>query len=206
MPTEDTATTLPSQDPRDVAPGTLSPAYYAVKARLDSGEAWGKTPLPQKLKLIVETCPAEQWYESPWKDTLRECWDDATQRGRIKAHFKNIGGNAWDLEKAMDDSAPSSAAALDQRRPVVTNMDTVTAEPMAWLWWPYLALGKLALLDGDPGVGKSLLTTQLAASLSRGSPPVGHRRHSCSPRKTAWPIPSGHGWTQQTRIAAESRS
>src|SRR2546423_15033846 len=39
---------------------------------------------------------------------------------------------------------------------------------VAWLWRPYVARGKLTLLDGDPGCGKSLLTTDLAARLSRG--------------------------------------
>jgi hypothetical protein len=55
-----------------------------------------------------------------------------------------------------------------QGTPIVVSMDTVTATPVVWLWWPYIALGKLAMLDGDPGLGKSLLMTQLAASLSRG--------------------------------------
>jgi AAA domain len=54
--------------------------------------------------------------------------------------------------------------------PVVVSMDTVKATPVTWLWWPYIALGKLTMLDGDPGIGKSLLMTQLAANLSRGNP------------------------------------
>src|SRR5262249_43142406 len=54
--------------------------------------------------------------------------------------------------------------------PVVVSMDTVQATPVTWLWWPYIALGKLTMLDGDPGIGKSLLMTQLAANLSRGNP------------------------------------
>ena len=39
-----------------------------------------------------------------------------------------------------------------------------------WLWPGYLARGKLAVLDGDPDVGKSMLTIDLAARLSRGGP------------------------------------
>jgi hypothetical protein len=39
---------------------------------------------------------------------------------------------------------------------------------LKWLWEPYIPRGKLVLLDGDPGVGKSLLTLDLAARLSRG--------------------------------------
>jgi hypothetical protein len=57
-------------------------------------------------------------------------------------------------------------------------MSSLTAEPLSdvrpesvrWLWEPYLPRGKLALLDGDPGVGKSLITLDLAARLSRGGP------------------------------------
>jgi hypothetical protein len=43
-------------------------------------------------------------------------------------------------------------------------------EPAGWLWEPYLARGTLAVLDGDPGVGKSFLALDLAARLSRGGP------------------------------------
>jgi hypothetical protein len=44
------------------------------------------------------------------------------------------------------------------------------ARELRWLWHPYLARGTLAVLDGDPGVGKSLVTVDIAARLSRGSP------------------------------------
>ena len=49
-------------------------------------------------------------------------------------------------------------------------LSQVPREPIRWLWPGYLARGKLALLDGDPGVGKSLLTLDIAARLSRGGP------------------------------------
>ncbi|HET6575805.1 MAG TPA: AAA family ATPase, partial [Fimbriiglobus sp.] len=39
-----------------------------------------------------------------------------------------------------------------------------------WLWPRYLARGKLAILDGDPEMGKSLVTLDLIARLSRGGP------------------------------------
>lgn len=42
------------------------------------------------------------------------------------------------------------------------------AEPLRWLWSGRLALGKLALLEGDPGLGKSLVSLDLCARLSRG--------------------------------------
>jgi len=44
----------------------------------------------------------------------------------------------------------------------------VQAEPLRWLWSGRLALGKVSLLEGDPGLGKSLLSLDLCARLSRG--------------------------------------
>src|SRR5438045_8710546 len=42
--------------------------------------------------------------------------------------------------------------------------------PVEWLWPGYLACGNLALLDGDPGLGKSLVTLDLTARLTSGRP------------------------------------
>src|SRR4051794_10979761 len=39
-----------------------------------------------------------------------------------------------------------------------------------WLWPGRLALGKLALLEGDPGLGKSFVALDLCARLSAGRP------------------------------------
>jgi hypothetical protein len=44
----------------------------------------------------------------------------------------------------------------------------VEPEEVSWLWPSWLALGKLALVDGDPGLGKSAMTLDLAARVSAG--------------------------------------
>src|SRR5262249_52916743 len=46
----------------------------------------------------------------------------------------------------------------------------VVSQPVTWLWPGRLALGKLSLLDGDPELGKSLVTLDLCARLSTGRP------------------------------------
>ncbi len=46
----------------------------------------------------------------------------------------------------------------------------ITPVPVSWLWEPYLPRGKLVVLDGDPGTGKSFVTTDLAARVSAGLP------------------------------------
>ena len=46
----------------------------------------------------------------------------------------------------------------------------IQSEPMKWLWEGRIALGKLTMIAGDPGLGKSLLTATLAANVSKGYP------------------------------------
>jgi hypothetical protein len=57
-----------------------------------------------------------------------------------------------------------------EQAPHALPVSRITAQPIAWLWPGRLALGKLAMLDGDPGLGKSLITLDLCARLSRGLP------------------------------------
>lgn len=57
----------------------------------------------------------------------------------------------------------------------------VTPSPIEWLWPLRIPLGKVTLIAGDPGLGKSLLTLDLAAHVSRGTPwPVDDAPCPCS--------------------------
>ncbi len=47
-------------------------------------------------------------------------------------------------------------------------LSTVQPQRVDWLWPGRIPLGKLTILDGDPGLGKSVLTLELAARVSRG--------------------------------------
>jgi RecA-family ATPase len=49
-----------------------------------------------------------------------------------------------------------------------TLLSEVEPEQVEWLWPGRLPLGKLAVLDGDPGLGKSVVTLDVAARLSVG--------------------------------------
>ena len=44
----------------------------------------------------------------------------------------------------------------------------LTSRDVPWLWPSWLAAGKLSILDGDPGLGKSLLALDLCARLTTG--------------------------------------
>lgn len=47
-------------------------------------------------------------------------------------------------------------------------LSEIPAQPVQWLWEGRIPLGKVTLLDGEPGSGKSLMALDLAARVSRG--------------------------------------
>lgn len=50
------------------------------------------------------------------------------------------------------------------------NMQDVEAQEIQWLWKPYLPFGKITILQGDPGDGKTTLILAIAAAVTRGIP------------------------------------
>jgi putative DNA primase/helicase len=52
---------------------------------------------------------------------------------------------------------------------VMRPFSEIKPETLKWLWPGRIPLGKLTLLVGDPGLGKSLLTIDVAARVSRGN-------------------------------------
>src|SRR5262252_10030895 len=54
-------------------------------------------------------------------------------------------------------------------RPLITCLADVSAEAVTWLWPGRIPKGKLTLIVGDPGVGKSTVTADIAARTSRGT-------------------------------------
>ncbi len=50
------------------------------------------------------------------------------------------------------------------------HMEDVLSKEVEWLWYPYIPYGKITIIEGDPGEGKTTLVLKLAAALSRGLP------------------------------------
>jgi hypothetical protein len=53
---------------------------------------------------------------------------------------------------------------------VFTSLADIQPETVKWLWEGRIPLGKVTLLESEPGIGKSTLTLELAARISRGAP------------------------------------
>ena len=52
----------------------------------------------------------------------------------------------------------------------ITKASEVQVKSVEWLWYPYIPYGKVTVLQGDAGDGKSTLILKLAAMLTRGEP------------------------------------
>lgn len=46
----------------------------------------------------------------------------------------------------------------------------IEPKEVKWLWYPYIPYGKLSVIQGDPGEGKSTLVISLVARLTNGQP------------------------------------
>ena len=50
------------------------------------------------------------------------------------------------------------------------SMSEINAEEVQWLWYPYIPLGKLTIIQGNPGEGKTSFILAVIAALTRGDP------------------------------------
>lgn len=50
----------------------------------------------------------------------------------------------------------------------IVPLSTVEREEITWLWYPYIPLKKLTMVEGDPSSGKTYLIMAIAAAITRG--------------------------------------
>ena len=46
--------------------------------------------------------------------------------------------------------------------------NSIEAKEISWLWYPYIPYGKITIVQGDPGEGKTTLMLEIAAILTKG--------------------------------------
>ncbi|HZV49933.1 MAG TPA: AAA family ATPase [Candidatus Dormibacteraeota bacterium] len=73
-----------------------------------------------------------------------------------------------ELLRQLEEARTSPLEPEAQGPPPWVLLSQVEPEVVSWLWRRRLPLGKLTVLDGDPGLGKSCLTMDLAARVTRG--------------------------------------
>ena len=98
---------------------------------------------------------------SDWLDHLPEA-DDRTP--------EQLAGELIDAAERAREWMEGTATKTDPPPRVLRHrtIATIEARPVSWLWDGYIARRAINLVDGDPGLGKSWVTLDLAARVSRG--------------------------------------
>ncbi|MGD0290697.1 MAG: AAA family ATPase [Candidatus Binataceae bacterium] len=93
-------------------------------------------------------------------------WADV--RERFEPGYRDRGASAL-VRNGKQMPAATASTSQTAEIGVTTRLSDVEPEEVEWLWRDRLALGKLNLLVGDPGNGKSFVTLDTAARVSTGA-------------------------------------
>jgi len=74
-----------------------------------------------------------------------------------------------DLDRLLDEAGAPPDPDAPPEGIHTRRLADIDPEPIRWLWPGRLPLGKLCMVVGDPGLGKSMATLAIAATVSRGS-------------------------------------
>lgn len=107
-----------------------------------------------------------------WKPLIRK----AAARRRLDSETLAIGQMFNDptiptatIKQRLLDAASQLDEGLDPTpHAVIRSIADVASIPLEWLWPGRIPLGKICQVAGDPGLGKSFLTVDIAARVSRG--------------------------------------
>ena len=58
------------------------------------------------------------------------------------------------------------------------NMRDIEVEAISWLWYPFIPYGKVTIIQGDPGEGKTTLVLQIIARLTKGESIIDEKEQS----------------------------
>src|SRR5258708_3452030 len=102
---------------------------------------------------------------------------DGTKERKIQEIFKRTY-ETWRQARDTPPDDPEIRSGLENPEapvrliiePPGVKLSEVKTQQIDWLWQRRIPLGKITILDGDPGMGKSLLAINIAACISTGRP------------------------------------
>ncbi|PWJ14169.1 AAA family ATPase [Ruminococcus flavefaciens] len=70
----------------------------------------------------------------------------------------------------------------------IYNMAKIQETETEWLWYPYIPYGKVTIIQGDPGEGKTTLALNIAAALTKGENVTGGKTDPITGQEL-YPVP-----------------
>ena len=103
---------------------------------------------------------------------IRDKWDEkhgSFTYGQITIN-KAIANTSDEYDSNYNKSinTPENSSQKDQLDFNLICMNDVEQHDVKWLWKPYIPLGKITILQGDPGLGKTFLALKIATIVSTG--------------------------------------
>ena len=112
---------------------------------------------------------------SVWNKYRGQRREDEMFEAEMDKALQQIG---WQGDEPQQDEGPELAGYGAQDAVTIIPMSEVEPEDVKFLWHPYIPIGKVTLLEGDPGLGKSWLTFALAIAVARGRGLPGQEGHT----------------------------
>jgi putative DNA primase/helicase len=124
----------------------------------DDGRAWG---VAVAASIVAVGCPVKVIALAglPQKGDVSD-WLEDHDVAELRALATEAPAWSSPAPKPSGDATLSAGA---------VRLSEVQPEAVEWLWHGRIARGKLTLIDGDPGLGKSLLTLDMSARLTTGA-------------------------------------
>lgn len=148
----------------NISPFTIKRTFSEAKEGMRSEVLW-----KLENELIERGLSKEEVFivikDSPWNKFKK-------RESQLKREIEKAWETHLDIDKEQSSNKRKSNRVPEeedtQRSLTLVNLDEVEPEVIEWLWYPYIPVGKLTMMEGDPGLGKSWLTMALASYISRG--------------------------------------
>jgi hypothetical protein len=156
----------------------VSTDLAALRERIESGDGRAGDAVDLAGWLVADEVAAMSRQERLAQEMLATRVDVVRGRGLgsaddVAAAAADLADLAGDLDKlSRNPNMPgveSEPEDVQGGRSVLVRLDTVRPERVTWLWPGRIPFGKLTVLDGDPGKGKSVISVDLAARVTVGT-------------------------------------
>lgn len=149
-----------------------------VHSLMEAAEPWGE-PVKQRKKILAGIASGRQnpkfmdsKSETGWRagnariETLAASSTALTQGPTLPL----VSPNALVQLNPLSHLSPSGQMAINQfeSKVLLKRGDTVVPESIDWLWEGWLACGKMHIIGGAPGCGKTTIACKLAATVTTG--------------------------------------
>lgn len=119
--------------------------------------------------IILSSTSKNLWESLGWKQ-LKE-WNRDNNPPLLEKELRNVWESIKKRHTKNNNFLNKNLIKQNKKGKAITKcLADIKSIPINWLWEGRIAIGKLTMIAGDPGLGKSLVTANLATNVSKGYP------------------------------------